>query len=239
MHPMKSSAAADHTAKLRKMTENYGSASGPKNNILAEANKMKSEGPEDSVGFGADSSMSKARGDRPARRTSAANPVATYASGGGVIARAKGGRTKHKGTHVNVIVAPQGGNTPPMPRPMPPPVVPMAAPKPPMAPPMGGPPGMPPPVVPPPGGAPPGMMPPRAKGGRIHSDAKEDKALIMKTLKDEGLTHSKSRAEGGRLVAPKRLPSQEHHMTAGSVSGEGRLQKIGKKPHDAGKPQAV
>src|SRR5262249_40869180 len=75
--------------------------------------------------------------------------------------RAKGGRVKgHKGTNVNVIVAPQHHAQVPSPALVPPGAA--AAPPPmPPRPPMAGPPGgMPPP------GMPPGM-PPRATGGRV------------------------------------------------------------------------
>jgi hypothetical protein len=73
-------------------------------------------------------------------------------------------------------------------------------------------------------------MPPRARGGKVeHADAKEDKAMIKKMVKPESL----KRARGGRL------PNQKHHMTAGAASGDGRLEKIGKKAHDAGRPQTV
>jgi hypothetical protein len=82
--------------------------------------------------------------------------------------RARGGRTKHKGTTVNIVM-PQGGMHPgagaPMPggAPMMPPPHPMAPPMPPAGamPPPGGPPGM----GMPPGGPP--MMPPRKQGGRV------------------------------------------------------------------------
>ena len=34
-------------------------------------------------------------------------------------------------------------------------------------------------------------------------------------------------------------PTGKVHMTAGAATGPGRLEKIGKKPHDAGEPQEV
>lgn len=267
-HPQKKEAASSHNDKLRRMTEDYGSASGPKNNILAPPNRLKGEGPEDSVGFGAESGAPRARSDRAARRPTA-NPVATYAKGGRVkhkadggdvsaieeanrdqkaTDRARGGRTKGKhGTHVNVIVAPQGAGAGPGGPGMPPPVLPvggpppMAAappmpPRPPMAPPGAGAPMMPPGAMPP-GALPPGIVPPRAAGGRVHKDEKQDEALIKRTLKNEGLIRSNKaehvRARGGRL------PNQKHDITAGAVTGVARLEKIGEKPHDAGKPQVV
>ena len=58
---------------------------------------------------------------------------------------------------------------------------------------MGGPgPG---PVLPP-GLPPPGALPPRARGGRVHSDAKEDRALFKKMMAEH---EHKRRAHGGRL----------------------------------------
>ena len=321
-HPMRDSARDGHNAKMRRMTDGYGLASGPKNNILAETNRAKGEGPEDSTGFGADASAAKPRGDRPARRTTAANPLSTYRKGGAVkkradggetedgisagmarnaaasrtrnatirradggdvssieeanrdqaaTARARGGRTKHgKGnTHVNIMVGqPPGGGAgvPPMvpPRPVlpvggPPPgaAPPMVPPRPPMgAPPMvGGPPPGLPMAMGAPGGVPPGILPPRAKGGRVHKDEAEDKALIQRTLKAEGLVRSDKplkeplagetaeRASGGKIVGSDsrvkwgNVPS---HMTAGAIAGEGRLEKI--KVHESKgdqKPQAV
>jgi hypothetical protein len=78
---------------------------------------------------------------------------------GGRMPRASGGRAK-KGTNINIIVAPSGGQKPAMP--------------PPMAPPPGGPPpgglglhqGMPPPPMAPGAGAPPPMGMGHARGGR-------------------------------------------------------------------------
>jgi hypothetical protein len=266
-HPHRKEVSDSHNAKLRSMTTNYGLASGPANNITTPGERLKGESGEAHVGFGADSAAATSRSDRPARRAVAANPVATYArggkvkhredggkaesggedyenmigqkksTGGGVIARARGGRTKHHGkgaTHVNVVVAPQGGAPGGMP-PAPPPQLAGLVPKPPMgAPPMAGPPPGGPPMMPPPGaGGPPGGPPPmmRAKGGSVHTphgDEAQDKALISKTLKEEGLIR---RAKGGGV-----------HMTAGAITGEGRLEKMGIKiPSHRGsmKPQEV
>lgn len=206
-HPLKKSSDDAMNAKMRRMTQDYGDAD-PSANKPAPVNRMKAVGlkPEESVGFGADSENVSPRSDRPARRAIAANPLATYASGGGVAARARGGRTKGKGkgTHVNVIVAPQAAPAaaaPPVMPPIgaggPPPMPPAMPPKPLMGPPPGGPMG-PGPMAGPPGAMPPGLMPPRAKGGRV----------------------------------------DKHHMTAGAVTGVGRLEKIGEKPK-MGKPQTV
>ena len=204
-HPFKNDAAAAHTAKMRNMTDGYGSASGPANNITSPQERLKGEGGEKSIGFGINSDAPRTRADRSMRRTSPANPLATYAKGGrvnrasggrikrdsggdvspieeankdqamssrargGKVKRrlaggqtgdsprteyARGGRTGHKkgSTHVNVIVAPQGGagaGGPGGGMPMMPP-----RPVPPVVPPPGG---MPPPGGPPPGGG----MPPR------------------------------------------------------------------------------
>ena len=147
---------------------------------------------------------------------------------GDVPGRARGGRMKHHGkgaTHVNVVVAPQGGGAPPMMAPHPQLAALAAGAHPPMGgpppggpppgmPPMGaGPPGMPPPPGGGPGGPPPPMM--RARGGKVmgdHPDASQDKALIEKTLREEGLVR---KAKGGGV-----------HMTAGAVTGNGRLEKM-------------
>ena len=95
-----------------------------------------------------------------------------------------------------------------------------------------------------------------ASGGAVHEDEAEDKALIQKTLKSEGLVRSGSpkkmpvegetegRAMGGKIVGSdsrvkwSNVPS---HMTAGSVAGLGRLEKIKMEEKEGGpqKPQAV
>ena len=41
------------------------------------------------------------------------------------------------------------------------------------------------------------------------------------------------------IAEENQKPTGRHHMTAGAATGVGRLEKIGKKPHDAGKPQEV
>lgn len=237
-HPHKADVEDSHNAKMRRMTMHYGEAD-PKANFKAPSEKYKLEGPEPHVGFGADNSAVNARSDKPARRSLAANPIATYKKGGKVKhrdsggdvstieeankdqaatqGRARGGRLHHKGkgsTHVNVMIAPQGGAGAGAPPPIPPQLAGALA-KPPMAgPPPGGPP-MPPPGAggPPPGGMPPGGPPPmmRKRGGKVHADEVQDKALIKKELKAEGLVR---KARGGAL-----------HMTGGSLSGPGREEK--------------
>lgn len=210
MHPFKSKAIADHSAKLKEMTSHYGSAN-PSANKSGPTNIWKQEGPEDVSGFGSDATMAKPRGDKPARRPQA-NDVATLAKGGAVN-RARGGRTKKgkAGTHVTVVVAPQtphpgAGANPAMPIPMKPPM-------PPPGPPPGGPPpgvGGPPGPMPP-GMPPPGMLPPRASGGRVGSLA--DQGLNPPdTVKEEpGITTKKGKVTG---------------YDAGAGTGEGREEKI-------------
>lgn len=190
---------------------------------------------------------------------------------GGAVQRASGGRTKSKKgghTHVNVIVAPQGGGAgagaPPMGVHPVPPVVP------PMMPPGAGgmpPPGMPPRppmgagpmMAPPPGMPPPGMIPPHAAGGRIGQRARGGKVEFKKgepttrgveEVEGKGPVKVPARASGGEVEESlkeqglHRSDKAErarggHVMTAGGHSGVGRLEKIGRAPHDAGKPQVV
>ena len=69
-----------------------------------------------------------------------------------------------------------------------------------------------------------------AKGGAVHSDEKEDKALFEKMIAKHEKSEPKERAKGGRVG----------HYTAGAANGEGRLEKIknyGARAHE--KPQAV
>jgi len=233
-HPLKRDASDAHNSKLRRMTRHYGSASGPANNRLAPMENLKDEGPEDHVGFGADYAAATARSDKPARRAVVANPVATYKKGGKIkpveiATRARGGRLKGKGkgsTHVNVIVAPQGAQQPPA-GPANPQLAALAAaagPKPPM------PPG-PPPGAPPMGAGAPPMMP-RKRGGRAnHPDEAQDKQLINRVLKQEGL--ERERARGGMVDISS--------VKSGAESGPGRLEKasLHRRHKKDMKPQAI
>lgn len=236
-NPYKKEGVDGHNAKLRRLTRHYGAAD-PTMNKLAPVDRLKKNGPEESVGFGSDSSAPDTRADRPLRRTAAANPLATYKRGGGVKGRAEGGRVKRGGkgkTNINIVVAPGSaaggapampplalpiGANPALPPPMPPPAPPMGGPSGPGLMAMGGlggPPGM-----------PPGLVPPRKRGGRItgqaaeaemagmekqaatHPDVKEDRALVKQMVKPDAL----KRAAGGKIG-----------LTAGAVTGEGRLEK--------------
>lgn len=237
MHPFRSKAQEDHKAKLRLMTDHYGSAN-PSMNKSGPTNVFKQEGPEDAISFGADSAMSKARGDRPARKA-VPNDVATLKTGGAVN-RARGGRTKKGHTNVTVVVAPQGGQHPMAgTNPAMPPIMP---PRPPMAPPPGPPPGGP-MAGPggPPGGAmpmvpPPGMPPPRASGGRVKGLLKSGDGepagstgsgkapgSRVGSRADQGTNDSDTvREEPG--VSTKK--GQVTGYDAGAIAGEGRLEKI-------------
>lgn len=212
-HPLKDQAGNSSTEKFRRLTRDYGAAN-PSMNKAAPVNRLKQEGPESSVGFGADASAPKARGDRPARKTTAANPVATYA---------RGGRVARKGTHINIMIAPQQPQQPPQTPPVNPEALAAMGATPPAVPPQGpkpSPMGMGPMVAAAPGAIPPGLgaatppMPMRKRGGAVvHKDKEQDERLIHKVLKQEGLEAAK-RKYGGAIG-----------LKAGAGSGEGRIEK--------------
>lgn len=76
-----------HNAKLKRMTRDYGAAN---KSMYKVARGELENNPQEDPGYGAepDDAVSKDRGDRP-RRTSAANPIATYKRGGRVHEREK------------------------------------------------------------------------------------------------------------------------------------------------------
>src|SRR5580704_3396006 len=71
-HPNKKEATDGASAKLHRLTRNYGAAS--KDNVPGESNRLKMNGPEGDVGFGADVSNPRVRNDRIARRPMKSNP---------------------------------------------------------------------------------------------------------------------------------------------------------------------
>lgn len=91
-HPLKSDTNASRAAKLRRMTEHYGEAD-KKDMQYAGVNKFKIEGPEDAIGFGADSDRPSLHGARRVRKPAGGNAFATYKRGGRVHHRASGGDT--------------------------------------------------------------------------------------------------------------------------------------------------
>lgn len=145
-------AAADHTAKL---AHHAGSGGTAKNDSAMVARAMREDRVEDKK------MITRAIGEHEAHDHKGSGKTKLRLATGGRadddiassnLGRARGGRSPrrggHKGTNVNVIVAPHpGGGAMPMP----------------MGPPPGGPPPMMPPhpaVMPPPGGAPMGAPPP-------------------------------------------------------------------------------
>lgn len=89
-HPNKKEGVSGHNAKLKRLTQDYGAADKA---AFKVAKGTLENGPQKDTGFGSkpDEAASSARGDK-ARRTSAANPIATYKKGGRV--RAAGGEVQ-------------------------------------------------------------------------------------------------------------------------------------------------
>lgn len=143
---------------------------------------------------------------------------------------ARGGAVKGKGTNVNIVIAsPQKESGPPAVPPMAMPPAPAPAPVPP-SPGAGAPPMM---------GAPVPTVPMRhggrayKRGGRVHDDAAQDKAMLKKMVKPSAL-----KADGGAVemmpIKPIKFDEDEPVerkrggavYTAGAGTAEGRLEKI-------------
>jgi hypothetical protein len=195
MHPHKSAAESSAKAKHSKIMK----ACGGKADGGATFNERFGNQPASVGSDGGQQATAKAQKMNMADGLNEPMGQAKQAkSRGGRLDRkyARGGRAKGH-THVNVVVAPQGGKEPvPVPvgggmgaPPMAPP------PRPPMAPPMGGPPGA--------GGPPGGGMPMRAKGGRVPSHPKPSYPKPKYTKTNKG-----------------------YPLDSGSLTGEGRLEKI-------------
>ncbi len=159
-----------------------------------------------------------------------------YATGGAVVERARGGRTK--GTNVNVIISPSSGQVaPPPPMPMAGPVAapPMPPPRPPMAPPPGA--GMVPPGGPP---MPPGG-PIRSTGGRtgyksggavpgpawkegLRNGTKVTHGPGKNDLKDMNRPPVITKATGGAVEHPMK-GGRAPHLPGGAGGGLARIAK--------------
>jgi hypothetical protein len=146
------------------------------------------------------------------------------ASGGRLDKFARGGAAKKHGkghTHINIVVAPKGGDGP-----APPPGLgaggppmggaPPMPPKPPMGPPPGGPMGAGPPggPMPPPGMKPPGMM---KDGGKVYSGISSKKNIEHWA----GRATSNTKYNTGGAIAPLNPP----HLKGGAGGAAGRLSK--------------
>jgi hypothetical protein len=146
--------------------------------------------------------------------------------------RARGGRTKHKGSKTVVNVIAGGHPAGPMPGPMAPPMAPRPMMPPP--PPMAGPPGMP-PGMPPPG------MPPRQAGGRAYAkggavksgpaweEGRKNGTQVQHTDgkmdgKDIGRKRVITYKTGGAVESPKGVDPATK-LPGGSGGGEARLWK--------------
>lgn len=169
-------------------------------------------------------------GEVKALKTGGSAKVETKAAGGSVKPRldkfARGGAAKKKGhhTHINIMVAPKGGDgaPPPLGAGGPPPVgAPPMVPKGPMPPPPGGPMGAGPPGMPPGigGPKPPGMM---KRGGKVYSGI-SSKANIEHWAKRTG--ENTKYAKGGAVTDGAIAPFKPPHMEGGAGGARGRMDK--------------
>lgn len=228
MKQFREQAKKDHASKMAAFTKGntkqhvlsgaHGSLGNPGGNELASAESAPGTRPY----VAAEGKATPTRAMQVPSNGKTKQTLGRYARGGGV--------KKHKagGTHVNIMVGHPGGGAALAPPPglgaalagagapspaMPP--RPAGVPAPAGMPGMAGPPGAAPMGAPPMGMRPPGMK----RGGGVHSDAALDRAEIKRMVKPQAL----KKAKGGKV-----------HMTAGSESGPGRLQKVatyGKNAH--------